>query len=112
MLPSGRCSTEGALETPPIRHWPAGLAVDLIDSDSMGLTLLLMDLQAALAYLYGKDAPEDATTFIMIQRHARRTYDEAVSLLDSLSTSDRNRRYLEAQIAVLKTRLMLLGQKF
>jgi hypothetical protein len=70
-----------------------------------------MDLQAALAYLHGKDATADATTFMMTQRHAHRTYDEAVSVLDSLNTSDRNRRYLEAQLAVLKTRLMLSGEK-
>lgn len=100
------------MRTPTTKYLSADFGARFIDSDSGGLTPLLMDLRAALAYLTKKDASQDITTFGMIRRHARRTYDEAVSVLDSLTVSDLRRRYLEAQLAVLKGRLMLLGEKF
>jgi hypothetical protein len=92
--------------------FPSDFGAHLIDSDSGGLTLLLMDLQAAAAYLCKKDSSPDAITFATIQSHARRTYEEAVSVLDSLTVPDQTRRYLESYLAVMKARLMLVGEKF
>jgi len=97
--------------TPPNQELADSIAW-LIDADSMDLVPLLMDVHAALAYLHGSDPTTDATTCLMIRRHARRTLGEAVDLLDGLTISDQRRRYLESQIAILKTRLMLLGEEF
>ena len=97
------------MRTQPTTH-TTGSFPDLIDSDTGGLMLLMADLQAALAYLHGKDASQDAITFLMIQRHAHRRYDESTSVLDTLTVPDHRRRYLESQLAILKTRLMLLGE--
>ena len=88
------------------------MGAHLIHSDSDGLTLLLMDLQTAVAYLCKQDVSRDPITFATIQRHAERTYDEAVSVLDNLTVEDQPRRYLESQLAVVKGRLMLVGEKF
>lgn len=94
----------------PNTHFPTGRSPNHIDSDTGELTLLLADLQAALAYLHGRDASQDALTFLMIQRHARRRYDEAISVLDTVTVADDRRRYLESQLAVLKSRLMLVRE--
>lgn len=92
------------------KHLLSEVAPNLLDSDPTGMWLLMADLHYALTYLDEKEAPRYAATFPTIQRHARRTYDELVGLLPRLTTSDENRRQLEAQIAVLKTRLIQLGE--
>ncbi len=100
------------MRAPSPSQSPTDFGTHLIEPDSGGLTLLLMDLQAAVAYLCKKDAPEDAITFATVQRHARRTYDEAVRVLDGLTVADDTRRYLESQLALGKMRLLLVGEKF
>jgi len=100
------------LQAAPPNQALADSIASLIDVDSTELMPLLMDLHAALAYLHAKDPTQDATTLLMIRRHARRIFEEAVDLLDGLTISDQRRRYLESQIAILKTRLMLLGEQF
>ena len=93
-------------------HLSADFDAYLVDADSGGLTLLMMDLQAAITYLCKRDAFGDAITFANVLGHAQQTYDVAVSVLDSLTVEDRARRYLESQLAIVKTRLMLAGKNF
>jgi hypothetical protein len=88
------------------------LAPNLINSDPTGMKLLLTDLQVALAHLDKKDTLRDPVSILTVQRHARRTYDEAVALLPQLTISDDNCRYVQSQIALLKLRLVQLGEEF
>jgi hypothetical protein len=92
------------------KHLLVEVAPGLLDSDTTGMWLLMADLQYALRYLDKKNAPRRAATFPTVQRHARHTYDELVGLLPRLTISDDNRRQLEAQLSVLKARLILSGE--
>jgi hypothetical protein len=94
----------------PGKHLLVEIAPNLVDSDHTGMTLLLTDLQVALEYLDKKEAQLNAVSFQIVQGHARHTYDEILSLLPRLMLSDDNRRHLDAQIAVLKMRLLQLGE--
>jgi uncharacterized membrane protein YccC len=93
------------------KHLLVEVAPGLVDSDTTGMWLLMADLHYALSYLGEEDRQRHAATFPTIQRHARRTYDELVGLLPRLTISADNRRQLEAQLAVLKTRLIQLGEE-
>ena len=92
------------------KHLLVEIAPGLVDSDTTGMRLLMADLQYALNYLDKKHAQRHAAAFPTIQRHARHTYDELGGLLPRLTISGDNRRQLEAQLSVLKTRLIQLGE--
>ncbi len=67
---------------------PAELPRDYLDPGSVDITQLLTDLQIVRTYL-----------------------NRAVDLVPRVIIDDQNRRWLEAQVAVLKVRLMqLLGE--
>ena len=79
--------------------------------DSTGMNLLMTDLQLSVGYLEKKRLRNSARSRT-IQRHARHTYNEAVRLLAVQPFSEKNRRHLEAQAAILKDRLTQLGERF
>lgn len=75
------------------------------------VNFLMTDLQLAVGYLEKRKLRNSARSRA-IQRNARGTYDEAVRLLAVQSFSDTVRRSLEAQAAILKDRLVHLGERF
>jgi len=92
-------------------HLLGGLPLLSVNRDSTGMNLLMADLQLSLGYLEKKRLRNSARSRT-IRRHARHTYNEAVRLLAVQPFSEKNRRHLEAQAAILKDRLTQLGERF
>lgn len=85
---------------------------DLIDPDYTGMVLLLTNLHAAVAYLERMVTQPQAAAGQTFRCYARHTYDEMIGMMPRLVFSDDHRRRLESQLAVLKVRLIQLGEEF
>jgi hypothetical protein len=92
-------------------HLLGGLPPHPVNGDAKGMNLLMADLQLSLGYLEKKRLRNSARSRT-VRRHARHTYNEAVRLLAVQPFSEKNRRQLEAQAAILKDRLAQLGERF
>lgn len=76
------------------------------------MVLLLTDLHAAVVYLERMVTQPQATGVQTFRGYARHIYDEMIGTMPRLVISDDDRRRLESQIAVLKVRLVQLGEEF
>jgi hypothetical protein len=93
------------------KHLLIEVASNLIDSEPTGITLLLTDLYVARTSLDRPDAVPGSATLLARQRHARHAYDEGINLLSRLSLSERQRSRLERHLAILRERLVRLGEE-
>jgi hypothetical protein len=107
LVSNGRVS----LGAPSDKHLLEKLTPNPGDPDTSGISFLLTNLQVTLSFLDKMDTLRSTASVLAVQRHARRTYDEVIGLLQLLTISDADRLHIEERINLLRLRLIQLGEE-
>ncbi|MGA2250062.1 hypothetical protein [Terracidiphilus sp.] len=82
------------------------------DINESSVEFLLMDLDLALAFMDATSLAGDQETIHRNHENARAAFDNVKRLLQRLKPSAAQRSIIENKLAILKLRLLAVGQRF
>jgi hypothetical protein len=77
-----------------------------------GMDFLLTDVDLAMTFMDVAAASHDQETVHRNHNNARKAYDTVLHLLGKMTLTAGKREEINAKLAVLKTRLQVMGQQF
>jgi hypothetical protein len=82
------------------------------DINEASVEFLLMDLDLALAFMDATSVARDQETIQRNHANARAAFDNVVHLLERFTPSAAQRSIIDNKLAILKLRLLAVGQRF
>lgn len=82
------------------------------DLNNSGVEFVLADLDVALTFMDVADASSLGETVIRNHNNARRAYDDILRLLQNLTPDVMQQQTIDDKLAILKKRLLAIGQQF
>jgi diketogulonate reductase-like aldo/keto reductase len=77
-----------------------------------GIEFLLTDLDVGLTFMDVAGVSNNEETVHRNCENARKAYDTVLRLLNNLAPDEKQHEQIEAKLALLKSRLMVVGQRF
>ncbi len=84
-------------------------SVDYCRVNQTGIDFLLTDLDLAVTFMVVAEVSRNAETVHRNYENARTAHDTVVRLLERLTPNAKQRRAIDAKLALLKTRLQAVG---
>jgi hypothetical protein len=82
------------------------------EANTSGVKFVLIDLDLALTFMDVADVSDVEETIRRNHKNARIAYDSVLRLLRNLTPASLQQQTIDSKLAILKTKLLAVGQQF